>query len=187
MLSTLRKNIEKNLRGRGLSLRSMDLAALVEGVAPKSSRAALSYALDFMRPFSAGMGFRVTRLSDRYIELVIPARKRNQDEEGRIHEGALMTGALEAARLLWLRHAPLGDFKVHLVKSVFNIFQDYMGDIRVRIELPEIQCEVVLAQVRKNQQAQAEVVLHFYDEKEKSVAEATMTLQLKHTPGLNAP
>jgi acyl-coenzyme A thioesterase PaaI-like protein len=113
MLSTLRKNIEKNLKDRGLSLRPTDLAALVEGVAPKSTRVALGYALDFLRPFSAGMGFRVTRLSDRHVELVVPARKRNQDEEGRIHEGALWTAALEAARLLWLRHAPPGGFTVH--------------------------------------------------------------------------
>lgn len=187
MLSTLRKNLEKNLKDRGLSLRPTDLAALVEGMAPKSSRAALSYALDFLRPFSAGMGFRVTRLSDRHVELVIPARKRNQDEDGRIHEGALLTGALEAARLLWLRHAPLGDFKVHLQQSQFHVVQDYSGDIRVRMELPEMQCENVLAQIRSHQIAETEVVLHFYDEKEKSVAETTMTLQLKHVPGLNAP
>lgn len=187
MLSSLRKNIEKNLKDRGLSLRPTDLAALVEGVVPKSSRTVLSYALDFLRPFSAGMGFRITRLSDRHVELVVPARKRNQDEEGRIHEGALLTGALEAARLLWLRHAPLGDFKAHLQEVSFRVVQDYYGDIRVRMELPEMQCEKVLAQIRSHQQAQTDVVLHFFDEKEKSVAEATMTLQLKHTPGLNAP
>lgn len=187
MLSSLRKNIEKNLKDRGLSLRPTDLAAFVEGVVPKSSRAALSYALDFLRPFSAGMGFRITRLSDRHVELVVPARKRNQDEEGRIHEGALLTGALEAARLLWLRHAPLGDFKVHLQQASFHVVQEYTGDVCIRMELPEMQCENVLAQIRSRQEAQTDVVLHFYDEKEKSVAEAVMTLQLKHTPGLNAP
>jgi len=187
MLSSLRKNIEKNLKDRGLSLRPTDLAAFVEGVVPKSSRTALGYALDFLRPFSAGMGFRITRLSDRHIELVVPARKRNQDDEGRIHEGALLTGALEAARLLWLRHAPLGDFKVHLERATFEVVQDYSGDVRVRMELPELQCQNVLAQIRSRQQAQTDVVLHFFDEKEKSVAEVTMTLQLKHIPGLNAP
>lgn len=187
MFSTFRKNIEKNLKDRGVSLRPTDLAALVEGVAPKSTRVVLSYALDFLRPFSAGMGFRVTRLSDRHIELVIPARKRNEDEGGRIHEGALWTAALEAARLLWLRHAPLGGFKVHLVSGHFQILHDYVGDVRVRMELPEIQCETVLAKIRSHQQAQTEVTLHFYDEKEKSVAEVNMTLQLKHIPELNAP
>lgn len=191
MLSTLRKNIEmnlkKNLKDRGLSLRPTDLAALVEGVAPKSTRTALSYALDFLRPFSAGMGFRITRLSDQHVELLVPARKRNQDEEGRIHEGALLTGALEAARLLWLRHAPLGDFVVHLAKVQFHVLQDYSGDVRVRMELSEIQREAVLAQIRAHQRAETEGTVHFYDEKEKSVAEATMTLQLKHIPGLNAP
>jgi acyl-coenzyme A thioesterase PaaI-like protein len=187
VLSSLRKNIEKNLKERGLSLRPTDLAAFVEGVVPKSSRTALSYALDFLRPFSAGMGFRIARLSDRHIELVVPARKRNQDEDGRIHEGALLTGALEAARLLWLRHAPLGDFKVHLLDTTFHVVQDYFGDVSIRMELPEMQCENVLAQIRSRQEAKTDVVLHFFDEKEKSVAEATMTLQLKHIPGLNAP
>lgn len=187
MLSTLRKNLEKKLRGQGLSLRATDLAALVEGLAPRSSRTALSYALDFLRPFSAGMGFRITRLSDEHVELVVPARRRNQDEDGRIHEGALLTGALEAARLLWLRHAPLGGLKVYLVRGQFQVLQDYTGDIRVRMELPETQCESVLAQLRAQQQAESEVSLHFFDEKEKSVASTTMVLQLKHIPGLNAP
>ena len=138
MLSTLRKNLEKNLKDRGLSLRPTDLAALVEGVAPKSTRTALSYALDFLRPFSAGMGFRITRLSDRHVELVVPARKRNQDDEGRIHEVAFLTGALEAALLLWLRHAPLGEFHVHMSRTQFHLVQDYTGDVRVRMDLPSV-------------------------------------------------
>jgi acyl-coenzyme A thioesterase PaaI-like protein len=133
------------------------------------------------------MGFRVTRLSDRHIEMVIPARKRNQDEDGRIHEGALFTGALEAARLLWLRHAPLGDFKVHMKDCIFHVLQDYTGDVRVRMELPEMQVQTVMAQIRSRQWTLTEMSLHFYDDKEKSVAEATMTLHLKHTPSLNAP
>lgn len=187
MLSTLRKNLKKNLTDRGLSLRPTDLAALMENVAPKSTRAALSYALDFLRPFSAGMGFRITRLSDRQIEMIVPARRRNQDVDGRIHEAALFTGALEAARLLWLRHAPLGDFKVHLRDSVFHVLQDYVGDIRIRMELPEMQVEKVLAQIRSRQKARTEVSLYFFDTKEKSVANANMTLELQHTPGLNAP
>jgi hypothetical protein len=187
MFSTFRKNIEKNLKDRGLSLRPTDLAALVEGVAPKSTRVALSYALDFLRPFSAGMGFRITRLSDRHVELIVPARTRNEDDEGRIHEAALFTGALEAARLLWLRHAPLGGFTVQLKESSFIFLQDYKGDVRIRMELPEMQVETVLAQIRSRQTAQTEVSLQFYDEKEKSVAKANLTLHLKHTPGLNAP
>ncbi len=187
MLSTLRKNIEKNLRERGLSLRPTDLAALFEGVAPKSTRAALSYALDLMRPFSAGMGFRVSRLSDRHVELVIPTRTRNEDDEGRIHEGALFTAALEASRLLWLRHAPLGGFKVHLKDSSFRVLQEYKGDVRVRMELTEMQVETVLADLRRSQVAGTEVSLHFYDQKEKSVAEVYLTLQLIHTPELYAP
>lgn len=187
MFSSLRKNLEEKLRGKGLSLRATDLAGFVEGVAPKSSRTALSYALDFLRPFSAGMGFRITRLSDQHVELVVPARRRNQDEEGRIHEGALLTGALEAARLLWLRHAPLGEFKVHLLQVQFQVLQDYKGDIRVRLELPETQRETILAQIRSHRHAESEATLHFYDEKEKTVATATMLLQLKHIPGLSAP
>lgn len=187
MFSTFRKNIEKNLQAKGLSLRPTDLAALVEGVAPKSTRTALSYALDLFRPFSAGMGFRVARLSDRHVELIVPRRMRNEDDEGRIYEGALFTAALEASRLLWLRHAPLGGFKVHLKESAFRILQDYMGDVRVGMELTEMQVETVLADLRRSQTAVTEVSLHFYDQKEKSVAEAYLTLQLIHTPELTAP
>lgn len=180
----LRKNLEKKLKQNGLSLRSTDLAALIEERAPKSSRAALGYALDLIRPFTAGMGLRITRLSDQQIEMLLPLRKRNESTIGRIHEGALLTAALEAARLLWLRHAPSGDMQVHLKESQIQVLQNYDGDLNLRMELPELQRETILMHLRSRHEAQPNVSVNIYDNKEKAIAKIEMTLQLKHVPVL---
>jgi hypothetical protein len=130
------------------------------------------------------MGLRVSRLSDRQIEMILPHRKRNESTPGRIHEGALLTAGLEAARLLWLRHAPQGQFSVHVKETTLQILQDYEGDLRLRLELPELQRETVLMQLRSHHQATPNVSINVYDEKEKAIAKVDMTLQLKHIPVL---
>lgn len=183
----LLKNLERKLKDNGLSLRPTDLAALIEQRAPKTSRAALGYALDLLRPFTAGMGLRVSRLSDRQIEVVLPDKKRNESSVGRVHEGAILTAGLEAARLLWLRHAPQGEFSVHVKETTIQILQEYSGELRLRIELPEMQRETVLMQLRSHHQATPNISVNIFDSKEKSIAKIDMTLQLKHIPVLARP
>jgi hypothetical protein len=180
----LRKNLEMKLHERGISLRSTDLAALIEARAPKSSRAALGFALDLIRPFTAGMGLRISRLSDQNIEMILPVRKRNEAAPGRIHEGAMLTAALEAARLLWLRHAPHGEFSVQLKEATLQILQDYEGDLILRMELQEMQRETVLMQLRRHQQATPGTSVNIFDSKKKAIGKIEMTLHLVHIPML---
>jgi hypothetical protein len=183
-LTTLMSNVKSQLENHGIRLSPADLAALLEEISPKTSNAALSYAMDLLRPFSAGMGFRVSRLADLQVELIIPARTRNLNENKEIHEGALLAGALEGARLLWERHAPIGDFRLRMHKNQMQIFKPAAEEVRVRLELPEALRESVLASIRKNRQAQVEMQAQIYDEKDQAVAEIHFSLELTHTPTL---
>lgn len=183
-LQTAKEGLKSQLEDRGIRLSAADLAALLEEVSPKASHAALSYALDIVRPFSAGMGLRISRLSDTQVEMVIPTRTRNFSEANHMHEGAITTAAIEAAKLLWMRHAPIGNFEVTVTRIESEFFKNQSDDCRVRMELPETTREVVLAEVRDHRETKAEAELKVFDEYEQAVAELRLSLSFKHTPAL---
>ncbi|AFY03159.1 hypothetical protein Bdt_3484 [Bdellovibrio bacteriovorus str. Tiberius] len=183
-LQNAKDGLKSQLEERGIRLSAADLAALLEEVSPKASHAALSYALDIVRPFSAGMGLRISRLSDTQVEMVVPARTRNLNEVKTMHEGALVTAAIEAAKLLWMRHAPMGSFEINVTRLESELFKVTSEECRVRMELPETVREVVLAEVRDHREAKAEVELKVFDSNDQAVAEFRLHLSFKHTPAL---
>ncbi|MGZ3772501.1 MAG: PaaI family thioesterase [Pseudobdellovibrionaceae bacterium] len=183
-LESAKKGIKSELEERGIRLSATDVAALLEEYSPKVSHAALSYAIDLIRPFSAGMGLRISRLSDSRVEMVIPARTRNLNESGFIHEGAILTAALESAKLLWMRHAPLGHFEINVCRTEIEFFKSHSEDCRVRMELPETVREVVLAEVRDHRESQADAELKVFDGNDQTVAEVRLSLKFKHTPAI---
>lgn len=190
----LRKNLEQvqsqlrtELESRGVRLSTVDLAALVEEMAPGFSKAALNSVLDYLKPFTAGLGFRVARLSDTQIELVVPSRTRSRTDTGEMHEAVFVAGAIEAARLLWNRHAPLGDFQVQVRSLQLDIHRPTRQDVRVRFELPETQRETCLAQLRQLREARSEASLRIIDEGEQEIAQVEMVLNLRHQPALESP
>jgi len=185
-LKLAQDGVKSQLEERGLRLNANDIAAFLEEVSPKASHAALSYAMDLVRPFSVGMGLRVSHLADNQIEMVIPARTRNMTEDRHLHEAALTTAAIEAAKLLWMRHAPLGNFEISVGRIEGHFFRQQNEDCRLRMELPEAVREVVLSELRHRLVSKVEAVLNIFDENEQAVAEIHLTLNLKHTPALSA-
>lgn len=183
-LETAQSQVRKELESRGLNLSAADLAALIEEIAPTASRAALSGALDFLRPFTAGLGLRVARLSDTQIELIIPSRERNRGSDDKLHEGVLIGAGVEAAKLLWSRHAPLGAFDAEVRAMTYDAHRSTSSPVRVRLELGETARENALAQLRKDREATSDLSLRFIDDEEQSIADMTLSLKLRHTPAL---
>lgn len=181
---TAKDGLKSQLEERGIRLSPADLAALLEEVSPKASHAALSYALDMVRPFSAGMGLRISRLSDTQVEMIIPARTRNLNDLHQIHEGAMTTASIEAAKLLWMRHAPMGTFEVIVTRMNTEFFKTEQSECRVRMELSELTRETVLAEIREHRESTASAELKIFDEHEQSVADIHLQLQFKHIPAI---
>lgn len=169
--------VKKQLESRGVRLNAADFAALLEEISPKVSRVALSYALDIIRPFSSGMGFRVSNLSDNHIELVVPNRTRNKNEQGQMHEGAMVAAGIEAAKLLWTRHAD-GDMSVAVESFEVKIHKPTSDELRVLVQLEEPHREVVLAELRDNQNASSNIVATVFDENKQTVAVLSFKLSL---------
>lgn len=183
-LQNAKDGLKSQLEGRGIRLSAADLSALLEEVSPKASHAALSYALDILRPFSAGMGLRISRLSDTQVEMIIPARTRNMSDLNQLHEGAMTTAAIEAAKLLWMRHAPMGQFEINIGQCESVFFKVQTEDCRVRMELSETTRELVLSELRQSRESSSTAELKIFDENEQSVAELHLHLKFKHSPAL---
>ncbi|HWU42980.1 MAG TPA: YiiD C-terminal domain-containing protein [Bdellovibrio sp.] len=183
-LQHAKEELKTQLEDRGIRLSAADFAALLEEISPKASHAALSYALDKVRPFSAGMGLRISRLSDSQVEMVIPARTRNLNDTKSMHEGALSTAAIEAAKLLWMRHAPLGHFDISVTRLEAEFFKTASEDCRLRMELSETTREVVLAELRDKREASTETELKIFDEHDQAVGSVILQLKLTHMPAL---
>lgn len=186
-LQTAKQGLKSQMEERGLRMNATDLAALLEEVSPKASHAALSYAMDILRPFSAGMGLRISRLSDTQIEVVLPSRAHNKSDAGALHEGALVTAAMEAAKLLWMRHAPMGSFEISVQRSESVFVKSQTDECRLRMELPETVRENVLSQLRDRREANAEAEIKIFDHNDQSVADIHLHLGFKHTPALTNP
>lgn len=185
-LQQAKDGLKTQLEDRGIRLSAADLAALLEEVSPKASHAALGYALDIVRPFSAGMGLRISRLKDTQIEVVIPARTRNMNEAKQMHEGAILTAAIEAAKILWMRHAPMGNFEIAVTRIESEFFKVQTGECRLRMELAENTREVVLADLRDRRESASAADVQIFDENDQAVGSVQMQLKLKHTPALSS-
>lgn len=178
--------IRKILEERGLKLSSSDLAALIEQLSPNGSKKILSYALDIMRPYVAGLGLRIVRLSDTQVEIVIPARTRNLLEDQQVSEAVLIAAGTEAVRHIWARHAPVGHLKIDIQEMNFKKLHEIKGPCRVRMELSEAVREKALAQLRSRRHSENESLLSIFDEKDQKIAELAVKVELKWTPVLNS-
>ena len=178
--SEIKNELQKEFEARGLRLSATDIAALLEEISPKGSRVALGYALDYLRPFSMGMGFRIARLSETQVEMIIPFRFRNKNESGSLHEATLLPAAIEAANIFWQRHID-GSFQIYVTAQKSKWIKPLFEDARLRFETPKSQREFILAQLRENTECPIEIKFQVYDASEILVAETELKLILKKT------
>jgi acyl-coenzyme A thioesterase PaaI-like protein len=179
-----KESLKTQMEERGLRMSPADLAALIEEISPKASHAALSYAMDVLRPFSAGMGLRISRLSDTRIEMILPFRTRNSTEDKALHEGALITASIEAAKTLWTRHAPVGHFAIEVRRCQSEFFRTEQADCRLRLEVSETLRETILAELRHRGEAMVDASILVFEENEQAVAEINLSLKLSHSPAI---
>lgn len=174
--------IKKNLEEQGLRLASEDLMALIEDFSPEGVKKALSYALDLFKPFFLGAGFRISRLSNRQVELIVPLKERNQNEKGQIHEGILISAAIESVKAILKRHAPLGgELLFSVTKCQFEKINEVnrASECRVRTELAETTIEAMLAQLREYQKASVDSLVTVVDDNDLMLGQVHLTLSVQ--------
>ncbi len=172
----LKSDLQKELESRGLQFTMVDFAVLIEEVSPDRSRAALGFMLNFLRPFSAGMGFRVTRLSDTQIEMIIPCKFRNRNDQGQLHVATFLPAALEATQIFWQRHLD-GAVEIQLMSEVLKVHQMIAEDARLRTEVSVAYREFVLSQLRESPCQMIEMKFQIYGSQDRLSAELDLKIQ----------
>ncbi len=122
----------------------------------------LNSALDVLRSFSRCLGFRVSLLNARNIEVIVP-RKARVLENGNYSEGALIAVGIEAARLLWQRNGPNNARDFQVQAASWKLLKDIKSEVVVRIELSELARETALAELSKNQKSFLELQAQYFD------------------------
>lgn len=180
------QNLKVFFEVKGIRPHIVDFMSYVEKWTPQASREALSYFLDFFRSSTLGMGLRVSKLNDTQIEVVLPKRARNLDEDGGWLDSSVITAAVESFKILWLRHAPIGEFHFYIEKLVYEKRRSETSDtLRVRYELSSESREGALTELRAHGVTRIETSLFVFDEKETIISEVKFVTQLKSSLQLN--
>lgn len=146
------------------------------------ARALLSSALEFVKPHHLALGLRVSRLSTTRIEVVVPLRAQSTGVPAgeaaadglALDPGVLTTAANLGAQLLLRRQdqAALGGGEV--TEAHLRFLGPVRSTLRGRLEFPKIAQESLRAELGKNGRAEIELVMAFFDDSERLVADCSL-------------
>ena len=159
---------------------SEDLTGSME---PSQLRRVLSSALDWVRPYHLAIGFRVRKLSRSQVEAVIPNRLHNQNSQGEIEEGVVVSVALQMAKLLIARWEVPLDYELDHIH--LDRLQPMKGELTARLEWEDLTREALRAELVKNSVAVNELFIHLIDSQEKRVADIAITLKVRMPQSLS--
>lgn len=174
------QNLKVFFEVKGIRPHIVDFMSYVEKWTPQASREALSYFLDFFRSSTLGMGIRVSKLNDTQIEVVLPKRPRNLDEDGGWLDSSIITASVECFKILWLRHAPIGEFHFEVEKISYEKRKnEHSESLRIRYELSTEVREAALTELRVNSGTLVDTSLFVFDDRESIVSEIKIVTRLK--------
>jgi hypothetical protein len=147
-----------------------------ESVQSPRARAFLSSALEFIKPHHIALGLRVSRLSTTRIEVVVPFQS--------VEPGVLTTAAVMGAQLLLRRldQPQLGDSVMQ--ETHFRFVAPVTSQLRGRLEFAKIAQESLRADLKRQGTTQVELVMAYFDESERLVADCTLLYQCRNSDQL---
>jgi hypothetical protein len=183
--SKLYSQLQKQLKQRGLRLDINELAFAIENLSPRLSRDAIGRILNFVRPYTSGLGLRVVRLNNEEIEIAIPMIRRNLDSQKMWQGSVLMAAAHEAVRIYWARHIDFGRYAIEFVsfKTKMHSMKAH-SDLRIQYGFLEEERENLLYQLRTTQTFRVDQDMLVLDMENKKVAELKIQLRVSLLPAL---
>ncbi len=171
--------IKEQLKHRGLNLKMEDLSALVEDISPRASRLLNGYVLNYLRSISHTLGFRIAKLTDSYMEVVLPLQTHSSNSIHEMSEAALIGGATESCRILWNRRFEQESCELRFTKIQYRVLRPIHEDCRLRLEINEGQCQTLLLDLRNQQQGTTKSEVKVFDGHEQLLAEIELELSVR--------
>ncbi len=178
--------VKEQLKGSGLHFRLEDLSALLEDLSPRASRLLMSYVLNHLRSISHTLGLRVAKLTDNFIEIVLPYQTHNRNMLGEMSEAVLVGAATESCRILWNRRLENESSSLRIQKIEYRLLRPVSSDVRVRVEIEEGQCQTALLDLRAKQEARVKHQIRVCDFQEQLLVELEVDLMISAIPLLGA-
>lgn len=169
------KNFSNNLKKLGEFFEDLNKQIPSENV-----RQVLSHALDWLRPYFAAFGFRISRLNQELIEIVIPLEEQNRDQQGRPLEGVVVFAACEAYKILWKKQFEKDQLRIQIEKVEMQTANDPKTELRIRYEISGLQREVVISEIDNLKKCKQEALLLGYDENDQLCVEIKIEAALTY-------
>jgi len=151
---------------------------VADQVTSPRTKKALNSALDVIRPHFLSLGARISILSPSKIELTLPRKARNLDEQGQILPGVQVSTAVEAYRLLWKRNAPQGEFQINIKNVQARFLKFTKEDLMVRGDLGDVSREARWAELEKHKRSRHQMTLHIFDSQNQICTEVEIEAEL---------
>lgn len=148
----------------------------VEDYSKPGFQAMWSFVVNVMRPFSAGMGMRISHLSPGHVEIIIPNWLRNKDEQA-LHEATFLTAAKEGQRI-WLQRLLGPKAEIEIKSFQVRVLCAVDSSARVAFTMEDSEREVFLHQLQQKQNVEQNFIWFVRDENEKACAEVEIKTQL---------
>lgn len=178
------KEIMLRLQQQGVKLSLSDVAYWIERSSPQRARNFLSYALDLVRPFSAGLGVFCRFQTDDEIVLEMKLRPRNKSSEGDLHSGAVIGAAIEACELMLDRHGPVNGFSYQIKEQSATFEKRMVAPIFLNFEWPPAIREKMFMKMQKEKMTEAQFEILMSDKAHKSIGKVLLTYEFKYRPRL---
>lgn len=158
---------------------------IVDSLQSRKTRALLNSALEFMKPHHLALGIRVARLSTTHVEVVVPVLSKTKTETGELDPGVLSSAALMSVELL-MRRTDLSDLgEIELGQMQFSRLHPLRKEVRGRLELSKLAQETLRVDLRKNGSADLELLMIFFDEDDRRVADCQMNYRCQFVQKLD--
>lgn len=167
-------------------IKPLQVIEFIEKWSPRGSKEALGYVLDVAKPFLMGLGFRISKLTETQIEIVIPYRQKSLNDQNEIHESILLAAGLEAVQWIWIKQFPVGQIQTQIQSYHWQKMKAAQSEQRVRYSLEPDRREIILSNLRLNVQQELEATVCFFDENEQLTSELYFKMNLIHQPLLES-
>lgn len=157
------------------------LEDVADGLKSPRARRVFNSALDYLRPYVQSLGLRITSLTRHRVEVLLPAKMRNLDEQNQVLEGAVISAATHAFRLLWNENKLEGDFQLQITSVHLQKQKVLQGDLRLRWELSELHRESIFAELIGQKRSRQETVIGVYNQDDMLVAQVDLKAEISLT------
>lgn len=149
---------------------------------------AVAHLQALLNPYLSSTGVRATKVSNHFIELLIPHWWRTKNDEGALDEGVLVSVGLYAVKYLNRQTSLFSHLPMRILRFHFETIHPANSRTKARLEWTPLQQETAWAALKEKSKNEVHFSVGFFNEDEFKVGELfvevefTLKEYLSHSP-----